>query len=34
MGQVDPVTWIDGSDLSDDERTAVLGGNASALLDL
>jgi len=34
MGQVDPVTWIEGSDLSDDERTAVLGGNAAALLGL
>ncbi len=32
MGQPDPVGWIDGSDLNKIERTAVLGGNAAALL--
>lgn len=32
MGQPDPVTWLAGSDLTRDEQTAVLGGNAAALL--
>lgn len=32
MGQPDPVTWLEGSDLDDGERAAVLGGNARALL--
>jgi aminocarboxymuconate-semialdehyde decarboxylase len=32
MGQPDPVAWVDGSDLSDDERTAVLDGNLRTLL--
>lgn len=34
MGQPDPVTWIDGSDLDERERTAVLGGNAISLLSI
>jgi aminocarboxymuconate-semialdehyde decarboxylase len=34
MGQVNPVDWIEGSDLTDAERTAILGGNAAALLGL
>lgn len=32
MGQPDPVTWIEGSDLSHAEKRAVLGENASKLL--
>ena len=32
MGQPDPVAWVDSSDLDEDERVAVLGGNAHALL--
>ncbi|MFT7474818.1 MAG: aminocarboxymuconate-semialdehyde decarboxylase [Verrucomicrobiales bacterium] len=34
MGQVDPVGWLNGSDLSDDERAAVLGDTAASLLGL
>ncbi|MDH5295305.1 MAG: amidohydrolase, partial [Acidimicrobiia bacterium] len=32
MGQPDPVTWIDGCDLEDREKTAILGANAKKLL--
>jgi aminocarboxymuconate-semialdehyde decarboxylase len=32
MGQPDPVAWIQGSDLTEDERSAVLAGNAVRLL--
>lgn len=32
MGQPDPVAWIEGSDLTDAEQAAVLGGNARTLL--
>jgi len=32
MGQPDPVDWIERSDLTRDERIAVLGANAAALL--
>ena len=32
MGQADPVEWIEGSDLNEHERCAVLGDNAAALL--
>jgi aminocarboxymuconate-semialdehyde decarboxylase len=32
MGQPQPVEWIEGSDLSESEQAAVLGGNAPALL--
>jgi len=32
MGQPDPVAWIEGSDLSDAEKGAVLGTNAERLL--
>jgi aminocarboxymuconate-semialdehyde decarboxylase len=32
MGQPDPVGWIEGSDLSESERTAVLGSNSRELL--
>lgn len=32
MGQPDPVRWIEGSDLSESERAAVLGSNTRALL--
>ena len=32
MGQPDPVAWLDGSDLSDAERSAVLQDNLAALL--
>jgi aminocarboxymuconate-semialdehyde decarboxylase len=32
MGQPEPVAWIEGSDLSEAERAAVLGGNARGLL--
>lgn len=32
MGQPDPVTWLGGSDLTGEERGAVLGGNAAELL--
>lgn len=34
MGQPDPVAWIQGSDLSEAEQTAVLAENAAVLLDL
>jgi aminocarboxymuconate-semialdehyde decarboxylase len=32
MGQPDPVSWIEGSDLSDVEKDAVLGENAEVML--
>jgi aminocarboxymuconate-semialdehyde decarboxylase len=32
MGQPDPVGWIEGSDLSDGEKAAVLGENAEVML--
>lgn len=32
MGQPDPVAWIEGSDLTQSERLAVLGRNAPCLL--
>jgi aminocarboxymuconate-semialdehyde decarboxylase len=32
MGQPDPVAWINGSDLTEVERDAVLGGNARKLI--
>ena len=34
MGQADPVEWLNGSDLNDAERAAVLGDTAAALLGL
>ncbi len=34
MGQPDPVAWLSGSDLNDEERAAVLGDTAAALLRL
>lgn len=34
MGQADPVDWLNGSDLNDEERAAVLGDTAAALLGL
>lgn len=34
MGQPDPVAWIESSDLTSDERIAVLGGTASELLEI
>jgi aminocarboxymuconate-semialdehyde decarboxylase len=34
MGQADPVDWLNGSDLSDEERAAVLGDTAASLLGL
>ena len=34
MGQADPVDWVNGSDLSAEERSAVLGDTAAALLEL
>jgi len=32
MGQPDPVAWIEGSDLSDAEKGAILGSNAEVML--
>jgi aminocarboxymuconate-semialdehyde decarboxylase len=32
MGQVDPISWLEGADLSPDERSRILDGNVKALV--